>query len=194
MVGAATTRRCSCGSGAPSLVTCARFVSTGDALGSDRRPSVAHGYRTNGLRAFEALMLVYEKYVTPQPAQYTPATDQGVICYRRSGNGILNLGVESCSSAITTYYGLTATYDPYTDTYVAGYVANDSLHIGILVVPSHLNSTTPASEKRWPGGLGEAGRRRPTRWARSQPCRGPRAVPEVPFRSRTTSLSGRRAS
>lgn len=106
------------------------------------RPVAAAGYVSGSATP---MILVYQKYITPQPVLYSSTTDQGVICYRRSSNGIANLGAENCSSVTTTYFGLTAAFDSVTQHYLIGYIANDSMQMGVLAVPSLTNTISSGS-------------------------------------------------
>lgn len=136
---------------AGSLVTgMTGFGGIGSGVGLSRPVAVAgHVVGSN-----EPILLAYQRYTSPQPILYDAANAVGEICYRRSSNGVSGLGAEVCPTfcngfgcfpVTTVYFGLTAAYDPYSNSYIIGYIANDSMQMAFLVVPSETNTTTPTA-------------------------------------------------
>ena len=106
------------------------------------RPVAVAGYSHGGT---DVLLLAYEKATHTGFSLSSPIADIGLICYRISLNGGVSFGAESCPGNVTSFFGLTATYDAYSNAYLIGYVDNSTLDIAVLTIPSDSNVSTPVA-------------------------------------------------
>ncbi len=116
------------------------FTTPDGALG---RP-VAVAYRPGGFVSSE-LLLAYQKV----PAGFHVYQSlKGQICYRLSQNEGITWGSEVCPpGALATAYGLTASYDWYSSSFVIAFTQNDPpgvvYEVGILAVPTTGSGGSP---------------------------------------------------
>jgi hypothetical protein len=120
----------------PTLSNWYEFGGWSSGLGLARPVAMAGGVS----RGVTNLTMVYERSVT---GILYNSTDDGNICYRQSTNGGVNWMAEVCTGVSTGYFGLTATYDRFSDSILVGYVANDNMQIGVVAIPAPGNVTTP---------------------------------------------------
>lgn len=102
------------------------------------------------------VLLAYPKLNTSDPAcSSVPCTvyqtDRAFICYRTSLNNGVSWSSETCSSEVTRTFGVTATYDAYTDNFLIGWSSYDwalkVLRINATSGASALNSLAVTSTR-----------------------------------------------
>ncbi|MBL0220891.1 MAG: hypothetical protein IPQ07_44350 [Myxococcales bacterium] len=107
---------------------------SGDLLG--RPPAIASKPDSS---VVPETMVVYERSIGG--SYYT--NENGTICYRRSTNHGFTFSTETCLTAeYTRQYGLTVTYDGWSDSFLIGYLRNDN-RVMIITVPATGSSTLP---------------------------------------------------
>jgi len=101
-------------------------------------------------------ILAFERYHIRPPIQppYVANSDKLDVCYEVSYDSGVSWNTPVCPGAYTRRWGVTATFDPWTDTFVIGFIADSYLgpetnptpvdvpQVAVLVVPSSTNSVT----------------------------------------------------